>query len=82
MQRNVGSRERYWRLGIGAFLLAAAIMAPTWFSARFVMGILGLAGLTTGIWSYCPVNQYLEIDNFSEPFKDEKPKHELPKKAA
>lgn len=58
MKMNVGSKERYLRLGLGV----AAVAAMPFFRsriARLLLGTLATSGLSTGFTRYCPVNQAL-----------------------
>ncbi len=56
MKTNVGSNERYVRLGLG---LAAAAAFPfirsIW--GRSVLGLAATSGISTGLARYCPLNE-------------------------
>jgi hypothetical protein len=83
MKKNVGSKERYGRIAIGAVSGLAAGFAPMGFAARVGLFLLGLAGLGTGISRYCPINQWLGIDRYHpQPEPEIKSLEEQQKKAA
>lgn len=58
MKMNVGSRERYMRLGLGVAALAAIPFVHSRF-ARMLLGTVAGSGLSTGLARYCPINQAL-----------------------
>ena len=51
--RNVGSTERFVRLGVAVIAAMAAARASGW--PRAALGTLATAGLTTGLTRFCPV---------------------------
>jgi hypothetical protein len=59
--RNVGSTERFVRLGVAAIAAIAAARASGWPQAA--LRVLATAGLTTGLTRYCPVNQAIGRDS-------------------
>ena len=56
MRMNVGSNERYVRLGLGAVALGAMPFVRSRL-ARALLGAVATSGLSTGLTRYCPVNQ-------------------------
>ena len=56
MRMNVGSRERYVRLGLGLAALGAMPFVRSRV-ARALLGAVATSGLSTGLTRYCPVNQ-------------------------
>ena len=62
MTRNVGSNERYVRLGAGIAAAAAATQTSGW--QRAALGGVAAAGLATGLSRYCPINQAVGRDAF------------------
>ncbi len=54
---NVGGTDRTARIGFGAALLGAGILAPIGTPLRIVSAVLGTVGLVTGFSRYCPINQ-------------------------
>lgn len=58
MRMNVGSTERYVRLGLGAVALGAMPFVRSRV-ARILLGAVASSGLSTGITRYCPINQAL-----------------------
>lgn len=67
MKKNVGSRERYGRIAFGILSGIGAVFLPLDGVVRVMLGIIGLAGLGTGVSRYCPLNRLIGINNFSEP---------------
>lgn len=65
MNRNVGSTERYVRLGAGIAAAAAAARTSGW--SRAALGTAATAGLATGLTRYCPINQAVGRDSLHEP---------------
>jgi len=64
MKKNVGSMERYVRLGAGVAATAALpFVKSRW--ARALLGMVATTGFSTGLSRYCPVNQALGVDHFS-----------------
>lgn len=61
MNRNIGSTERYVRLGAGIAAAAAAARTTGW--PRTALGTVAAAGLATGLSRYCPVNQAVGRDS-------------------
>ena len=64
MIKNVGSKERYGRIVMGAASGLAAGLLPMSFAARLGFLLIGVAGVGTGMTQYCPVNHLLGIDRF------------------
>ena len=62
MKRNVGERERYVRLALGAAAALAAAKTTGW--QRSLWGGLAAMEITTGLTQYCPVSQALGIDTY------------------
>lgn len=63
MKPNVGSKERYVRIGIG---LLSGVVALTLVKSRKTSLLLGMAaasGIETGLSRYCLINEVLGIDN-------------------
>lgn len=56
---NVGGTDRIARLSIGSLLLGAGLIAPTSRAIRIAIGVLGAAGLVTGLARYCPASKAL-----------------------
>jgi hypothetical protein len=56
-QCNVGGTDRVARISIGSILLGVGLLAPASKPLRIIAGILGAAGLATGISRYCPASQ-------------------------
>ena len=81
MKKNVGSKERYARIAVGAVSGLAAGFVPMSWAARIGLFLLGFAGLGTGISQYCPVNQWLGVDRY-HPKPEPQSIEELKKKAA
>jgi hypothetical protein len=59
--RNVGSTERFVRLGIAVIAAIAAVRASGW--PRAALRAMAAAGLTTGLTRFCPVNQAFGRDS-------------------
>jgi hypothetical protein len=59
--RNVGSTERFVRLGVAVIAAITAARASGW--SRAALNTLATAGLTTGLTRYCPVNQAIGRDS-------------------
>ncbi len=57
MQCNVGSKERIARIGLGLLAGGVAVSGSVSGWVQGILGVVGLAGLATGITRYCPVNQ-------------------------
>jgi hypothetical protein len=55
MVRNVGPKERYARLALGAATGVAAMRSTGW--QRTALGAVAAAELVTGLTRYCPINQ-------------------------
>lgn len=82
MKRNVGVRERYGRIGVGVLSGVGAIFLPAGTVVRAALGIIGLAGLGTGVTRYCPANQILGIDNYGGAETEKEKNQEKPAAAA
>lgn len=65
MTRNVGSTERYVRLGTGVAAAAAAARTSGW--SRAALGAIATAGFATGLGQYCPINQAVGRDGYHDP---------------
>jgi len=59
--RNVGSTERFVRVGIAVVATIAAARASGW--PRAALRAVATAGLATGLTRFCPVNQALGRDS-------------------
>lgn len=58
MTPNIGSLERMIRLGVGAVaLLAALFIWKSW-----LLGIIGIVLLDTGLTKFCPIWKALGVD--------------------
>lgn len=55
---NVGSTERYMRLGLGVAAVAAMPFIRSRIG-RILLGSVATSGFTTGITRYCPINEAL-----------------------
>jgi Protein of unknown function (DUF2892) len=62
--RNVGSTERFVRIGVALVAALAAARASGW--SRAALNTLATAGLTTGLTRYCPVNRAIGRDSSNE----------------
>jgi hypothetical protein len=63
MKPNVGSKERYVRIGLG---ILSGVAALTWAKSRkssLLLGMVAASGIETGLSRYCPANTLLGIDN-------------------
>jgi hypothetical protein len=60
MKKNVGKIDKYARIGIGAFLIALAVMGTigAW-------GYIGIVPLATGLLGTCPAYSLFGIDTGS-----------------
>jgi Inner membrane protein YgaP-like, transmembrane domain len=61
VMRNVGSTERFVRVGIGVVAAIAAARASGW--SRAALNTLATAGFATGLTRYCPLNQAVGRDS-------------------
>lgn len=62
-EKNIGPRERIARLSVGALAFSLLLLTSSRV-AQGVLGVVGIAGLTTGATRYCPLNQALGINNY------------------
>jgi len=60
MKRNIGTRDRLMRALVGAAVLAAGLLAGSWW------GLLGLVPLAAAIAGYCVPYALLGIDTARE----------------
>lgn len=74
MTRNVGSTERYVRLGAGIAATAAAAQSSGW--QRAALGSVAAAGLATGLSRYCPINQAVGREAFHDQSPLEQGRHD------
>jgi hypothetical protein len=58
MERNVGGIDRAFRFGIGFPSLSVMVATDDWL-LKIVFGLVAVAGLTTGLLGYCPINEAL-----------------------
>ncbi len=56
MKTNVGTYERFFRIGLGAVSLAVVPFVPSRLG-QVLLGAFGVTGLATGLSRYCPVNE-------------------------
>lgn len=66
MKQNVGSKERYGRIAVGILSGLGAGLLPVGVALRVGLGLIGLAGLGTGMSRYCPANQLMGINNYKK----------------
>lgn len=64
MNKNVGSGERYLRIGLGIAAGASAILLPASIPIRVVLGAIGAAGISTGATQYCPMNAAFGVNRY------------------
>lgn len=62
MECNVGGTDRVARIGIGAALLGTGLLTKLNTPLRVAAGVLGAAGLVTGIIRHCPVSQAIGMN--------------------
>lgn len=68
---NVGGKDRIARIGLGAALLGTGIASKISAPIRIAAGVLGTAGLITGLIKYCPVSRAVGLNTCHKVDADE-----------
>lgn len=66
MKPNVGSKERYLRLGLGILAGIGTVKFSKSKTTSALLGVIAASGIETGLSRYCPLNEVLGIDNAPE----------------